>query len=679
MRFLLIFIGFLVSVSTLAQYGKLNNQQQYFNPAYAPFYHGVASGDPLDDRVIIWTRITLDSTFTSAQVEWYLATDTAFTNVIAQGTETTDASIDFTVKVDVTGLSPNTTYFYVFKYGSVWSLTGRTKTAPTGTTDHLKFAVVSCSNYEAGFFNAYRNIARKHDLDAVIHLGDYIYEYGIGEYGDTGATQRYNDPSHEVVAKDDYRMRYSLYRLDSSLIRAHQMHPFIAVWDDHESANDAYMDGAENHNPNNVYDGVNTEGSWTTRKNVSREVYFEWLPIRNSGTSIYRTINYGNLADIFMLDTRIEGRTEQPFSILDTNFNSPRDLLGSAQKNWLFNELDASTAKWKVIGNQIIFSPLNVGFAAGFNDGMPDPTNFDSIVAVESIFLDIWDGYPAERQEIIDTIESKGWDNIVILTGDFHSSFAFDVTPTPVIYPVAATAYLPVIDTSVYNPATGKGSVAVEFATPSINSANFDENVGAAASAIFENWMNNPIELPPGSGNFFTYNPHMKYTDLDQHGYYILDLKPDSVTANFYFADDILSVTNGEQFGEALRSLDGENYLQVTTESGPKNTQQPVPPLDPRFSTIGIGESSDLAIMGLYPNPSQDYHRLFIAINHPAPLSLSLISLNGQVLDEVDLGEKSATRGFIEIYRDIHDLDAGIYFYQVRNGNQTATIKFMKH
>ena len=233
----------LVSLSTVkAQFGNLDNQAQFFNPAYAPFYHGVASGDPLTDRVIIWTRVTLDTTVVTTDVEWMMATDTAFTNIVASGTETTTSAKDFTVKVDVTGLSPNTTYFYVFKNGSEFSLTGRTKTAPSGNNDHLKFAVVSCSNYEHGFFNAYRRLADRHDLDAIVHLGDYIYEYEIGAYGDTGSTQRFNDPGFEIVEKDDYRQRYSLYRLDSSLIRAHQMHPWIAIWDDHESANDAYKD-----------------------------------------------------------------------------------------------------------------------------------------------------------------------------------------------------------------------------------------------------------------------------------------------------------------------------------------------------------------------------------------------------------------------------------------------------
>lgn len=678
MKKIYVFILFTALLGNVqAQFGNIDNQVQYFNPDYAPFYHGVASGDPLADKVVIWTRITLDSTISSADVDWFVATDTGFTNVVNSGTFTTDASRDYTVKVDVSGLSPNTTYFYVFKYGNEWSLTGRTKTAPSGSVDHLKFAVVSCSNYEAGFFNAYRRIAARNDLDAVIHLGDYIYEYEIGYYGDTAATQRFNDPPHEIVKKDDYRLRYSIYRLDSSLIRAHQMHPFIAVWDDHESANDAYQDGAENHDSTNVYNGTDIEGSWTDRKIASRDAYFEWLPIRESGFSIYRTINYGDLADLIMIDTRIEGRTKQPFSIVDADFTDPRDLLGSTQKTWMINELENSTAKWKIIGNQIIFSPLNVGFAAGFTDGIPDPTTFDSIVVVESVFLDIWDGYPAERQEIVDSIISKNIDNIVVLTGDFHSSFAFDVTTNPVIYPNAATFYLPVTDTTVYNPANGFGSIGVEFATPSITSANFDENVGAAVAAGFEFSMNNPLEIPPGSGNFFNYNPHMKYTDLDRHGYYILDLKEDSVTANYYFVDTILAVSNNESFDAALRSLDGENHLVATTESGPKAVQQPQPPLDPRDIVSSLETKSDnLAVFGLYPNPSNDYIRIFMALNTDSHIQIDLLHVDGRLISTVYEAEHKS--GLFEVYQNISGLENGLYLYRISSQDGSGIVKFVK-
>ena len=436
--------------------------------------------------------------------------------------------------------------------------------------------------------------------------------------------------------------------------------------------------GAENHDSANVYNGTDVEGAWSDRKVASREAYFEWLPIRENGFSINRTISFGDLADLIMVDTRIEGRTEQPFSIVDPDFNDPRDLLGSTQKTWMFNELNNSTAKWKIIGNQVIFSPLNVGFAAGLGDGIPDVTNFDSIAVVESIFLDIWDGYPAERQEVVDNIVNNNIDNVVILTGDFHSAFAFDVSTNPVIYPNAATFYLPVVDTTVYNPVTGFGSAAVEFATPSITSANFDENVGAPTAAQFEFSMNNPLEIPPGSGNFFNYNPHMKYTDLDQHGYFILDVKEDSVTANYYFVDDILTVSNVENFGSAVTSLDGANHLNITTESGPKATQQQIPPLHPRTDTsTSIRElPRDFAVLGIYPNPSVDYNKIFIALNEASDLKIDVLSVEGKLIRTTY--SKKHQPGLLEVYQDVSDLSSGVYFFNIHTATSRQTLRFVK-
>ena len=246
-----------------------------FDADLKPFYHGVASGDPLSDRVIIWTRVTPD-TATHVEVNWTMATDTAFQNIVGEGQVTTSAENDFTVKVDVSGLSPATTYYYYFTALEGNSVIGRTRTTPTSDeVDHVRFAVVSCSNYQAGYFHAYRNIGNRRDLDAVIHLGDYIYEYGSGEgtYGFDSALNRENVPSTEIIELADYRTRYSLYRLDPDLRKAHQQHPFIAVWDDHETANDAYTDGAENHNQG--------EGEWTDRKSAALKAYYEWMPVRD--------------------------------------------------------------------------------------------------------------------------------------------------------------------------------------------------------------------------------------------------------------------------------------------------------------------------------------------------------------------------------------------------------------
>ena len=569
MRQLLLFCTGLLLLSTLSAY----SQSLDLDPALQPFYHGVASGDPLPDRVIIWTRVTPDQSSSEAiDVTWQVATDSGMTNVVQSGAFTTDADRDYTVKVDVTGLLPYTTYFYRFKALDATSITGRTRTTPTADeADRLRFAVVSCSNYQAGYFSAYKKVAERADLDAVIHLGDYIYEYsatGDDFYGNAAlrdAGARNHLPDRELVDLADYRTRYSQYRLDPDLRAVHQQHPFITIWDDHESANDAYKDGAQNHQPD-------TEGPWGVRKSVSKQAYAEWIPIRVDleNEPLYRTIHYGNLVDLIMLDTRLEEREIQETSVTDAELYDPeRTILGDTQKQWLYDQLQSSEAKWKVIGNQVIFSPFNVWFA-----GL-DPNGDFTTDGIESIFLDIWDGYPAERDEIINFIGDNEIDNTVILTGDFHSSFAYDVTAQPSPFSgsdpsIAAAQQVPVPVTPTYDPATRRGAVAVEFATPSVNSANFDENIGAEATLGFEAQINQPLPTAvPGLGGVNP-NPHMRFNDLDQHGYFILDVAEGRAQANWYFVNTILEPNSDEYFAAAWGANDGEAFLTEGEEDASK-------------------------------------------------------------------------------------------------------------
>ncbi|MBI3259327.1 MAG: alkaline phosphatase D family protein, partial [Ignavibacteriae bacterium] len=326
-------------------FAKVEHVSMNFDSKLKPFYHGVASGDPLDDRVILWTRVTPE-TDGVIEVKWKIATDTLLRNVVLSGNTTTDESKDYTVKVDAIGLKAATTYFYGFEAFGRKSLTGRTRTAPIGSVEHLRFAVVSCSNYQQGFFNAYGRIAERKDLDAIIHLGDYIYEYAEGEYGYSKEVGRGHRPKNEAISLTDYRIRHSFYKLDPDLRRAHQQHPFIPIWDDHESANDSYKDGADNHDSTK-------EGSWNDRKYSSQQAYFEWMPIRPQSNSnkIYRKISYGNLLDLILLDTRLEGRDKQLGTIdtahqrvIDTSVwkSSNRTILGDEQCNWFFDKLQHS-------------------------------------------------------------------------------------------------------------------------------------------------------------------------------------------------------------------------------------------------------------------------------------------------------------------------------------------------
>ena len=287
-----IYLPFILTLSFISQSFSGLLAQEFLNTAtrldinqvYAPFYHGVASGDPLQDRVIIWTRVTPDTSTTgNIQVDWKIALDTNFTQVINSGTTYTNDSVDYTVKVDVTGLQPGTWYYYEFNALGKNSLIGRTKTTPVGDVDSVRFAIVSGSHFEHGYYNAYEMITERNDIDAVLHLGDYIYEYAAGG-GYTTDTVRKHEPENEILTLGDYRIRYSQYHLDPQLRGLHQQYPWITVWDDHETANNSWTGGAENH------DSL-TEGSWAAREAAGTRAYFEWMPIRHSDPNdihIYR-------------------------------------------------------------------------------------------------------------------------------------------------------------------------------------------------------------------------------------------------------------------------------------------------------------------------------------------------------------------------------------------------------
>lgn len=399
----------------------------------APFYHGVASGDPLSDRVIIWTRITPQDFGQTLAGTYQVATDDQFQNIVASGTYTTDSTVDFTVKIDVIGLQPNTFYYYEFEHNGAYSLVGRTKTLPLGDVQNMRLACVSCANLESGYFNVYDAIANRNDVDAVLMLGDYLYEYETGGFGPNGNIDRIWDPAVEIVDLNEYRLRYSSYRMDYALRKLHQNFPWICIWDDHETANDAYKDGAQNHQVN--------EGPWSVRKDNGKRAYFEWIPIRPKAPGnqqIYRTFELGNLAKIIMLDTRLEGREIQ-LNANDANFNdTSRTLLGNTQMTWLKNELSATTQPWKILGNQVMVGAVNL---------LGSPVNTDS-----------WDGYPAERQRLFNHLSSQNIDNTVVVTGDIHTSWALNLQ-------------------------NGNTPVGVEFVSPSVTSPGSPVNLSALITA----------------------------------------------------------------------------------------------------------------------------------------------------------------------------------------------------
>jgi len=489
-------------------YSPGDGTEKYFEASLKPFYHGVASGDPLPDRIIIWTRITPDYAG-PAEVNWEMAKDADFREIVNKGRLTTDSTDYYTVKVDVDGLMPGTFYYYRFRTGGDTSLVGRTKTAPDKAAGELRFAVVSCANYEGGYFNAYGKIAERNDLDAVIHLGDYIYEYERHRYHTEGVDRRHL-PAGEIISLSEYRTRYAQYRLDPNLRKAHQQHPFIAVYDDHEIANDTYVSGAQNHQPEE-------EGPFKQRKRNALTAYHEWMPIRErKDNRIYRQFSFGNIASLIMLDERLEGRSEQLDSSSHADFkSSERSMLGQEQLTWFKGQLKSSDAIWKIIGNQVIFSPLDPGPA--YSD-----KNMDS-----------WDGYPAEREDIMEFIKENEVENVVFITGDTHSSWAFEVTR---------------------DPENAEGAIAVEFGTTSISSGNFDEyegNQADSARILEEKILDREL------------NRHLHYVNITEHGYLLLTLNPRSAKAEWYYVGTIREPSAEARLAKTFTVERGSNKLTI--------------------------------------------------------------------------------------------------------------------
>jgi len=671
--FLSFFTGKLSAQSIIIDYNRNLGQLEtmVFNPELKPFYHGVASGDPLTDRVIIWTRITPDSGITTPKdVKWQVATDSLFKSIVKTGVFTTSSSRDYTVKVDVAGLQQGTTYYYSFSYQGTYSLTGRMRTA-SNNVNHLRFAVVSCNNYEAGFFNGFKKIGQRNDIDAVIHLGDYIYEYQPKGYGDS-LNGRFVLPAKEIVSESDYRTRYSVYRLDPDLRYAHQQQTFISIWDDHESTNDSYKDGAENHQPN--------EGDWQTRKDISKKVYFEWMPIRDaSSNTIYRKISYGSMLDLIMLDTRLEGRVKPPTNFDDVDVPA-RTMLGSTQYNWFINNLKTSTAKWKVVGNQILFSDMNVGFGAVNSQGQPAITDINAIRAVENLFIDNWESYPTERNSILDTIKNRNIKNTIFLTGDSHASWSFDLTKKPANYPNAATANLPTPSSS-YTASTGNGSVGIELATPSITSANFDEAIGKATTAQFEYLINNPVTVGPPFGSV-VYNPHLKYVDLDRHGYFILDLKDDSAQADYFYVDTLRISSNKEKFGRGVVTANNSNRITRLSSAASigKSLQEGQAPAKPQPKATGVKElkSTEAIIIGAYPVPTNSMLNINYALNKSGITEIAVFDVNGKNIGTEKIGLQLS--GIYTYSFDVSKLPAGVYFFNlILDGNIVNNGKYIKY
>jgi len=460
------------------------------------FTHGVASGDPLARQVILWTRY-VPAAEEIATLGWEVATDEGFKTIVRSGTVKVRPDRDFTAKVDVDGLAPGKRYAYRFRDAAgLISPVGETLTMPEGRSERLRLGVFSCANLPFGYFNAYGHCAARDDIDLVVHLGDYIYETPRGVYpsAQEAVGGRIIEPGNETVTLADYRARYASYRADLDVAELHRRKPMIAVWDDHEFTNNAWRDGADNHQPE-------TEGAWPERWRAAYRAFCEWMPIREQAEGvIYRRFDWGNLASLIMLDTRFIGRDKQldyrpvlqGVDISDKTAlaealrrfeqeqlrDPKRTLLGEAQENWLRQQLAQSKARgvtWQVLGQQIQTGWFRMP------PELPDYTRKDlpdsalgwirtgSLVGGHGLpaNLDAWAGYPAARDRLVADMLAHA-NNAVILAGDTHSAWAFELAGGPNGRPAAVELGC----TSVTSPGMERYFDGDEAVRPVLVSAN---------------------------------------------------------------------------------------------------------------------------------------------------------------------------------------------------------------
>ena len=516
------------------------------SPSTSPFRHGIASGDPLPDAAVLWTRVTPTADALPGSgagprvtVGWQVATDAGFRRVVAQGSAVTGPERDHTVKVDARGLAPGTAYHYRFTIGSATSPVGRTRTAPASSAspERLRLALVSCSNWEAGYFSPYRHLAARRDLDAVLHLGDYLYEYGTGSYanGQSNRVVRPHEPTHEMLGLADYRQRHAQYKTDPDLQALHAAVPWITTWDDHETANDAWSGGAENHQPD--------EGDWATRTAVARTAYDEWMPVRLSGTAvagdgaqIYRHLQFGKLADLTMLDLRSYRSQQVATTDLGSAGDSARTITGDAQMQFLKDRLAEGDAVWKLVGNPVMVSPV---LFPPLDQHVAGPVaDMTGILPPDGVAynVDQWDGYTADRRELVDFLADRGVTNTVFLTGDIHSAWACELPVDPGTYPLSRT-------------------VGVELVATSVTSNNLDDLTGSPPRT-----SSLAVEDAIKAGN-----RHVKYLDFDSHGYSVLTITPQETQMDWYVTSDRADQAATSTWSAGWRVAVGSNRLTAAT------------------------------------------------------------------------------------------------------------------
>ena len=478
------------------------------------FTHGVASGDPQQKGVTLWTRYVAGG---PVMLKVEMAEDGAFRNIILSGETEASPINDSCAHARVEGLQPGRWYHYRFTApDGQTSEAGRTRTLPSADATRFRMAVFSCANGTSGWFNAYAHAAARDDIDLAVHTGDYIYESPVTrpDAAPGLAQQRGLAPDGEIIALADYRQRYASYRNDPDLAALHRRLPMIAVWDDHETANNSWATGASAHNPD-------TEGDWEARKAAGVRAWREWLPMKQEW---YDSYQIGNLATLFRLETRLLGRTKQLDDDLDALFASGGDMgaklagfggaladtnramMSGDEERWLADGMKASVAsgaRWQILAQQVIVGATRFPkTTAGWVNGPLTPELLADLDRRNQLTdaglpysLDKWDGYPAARQRLYDSARAAGA-NLVTLTGDSHNAWAFDL-------------------------GDDAGNVGVEFAGQSVSSYGFERR-----------FTGDPARI---AADFIVANPNLKWMDASQRGYFTLDITRDSIEAEYVF------------------------------------------------------------------------------------------------------------------------------------------------
>lgn len=449
------------------------------------FEHAIASFDPSATSVLLWTRLS-----GSTSAGWVLAADPGIREVVASGSAETGAERDFTVTVAVDGLQPATSYWYRFEAAGELSQVGRTRTLPAGPVSEFHLATVSCARYSVAPLTVYRALAQA-EVDLVLHLGDYIYE----DEGDKGP--RVHDPHRTALNLDDYRRRIAQIRRDPDAQALHLRHPMMTIWDDHDFADNAWLEGAKAHGPE--------LGPWTPRRDAAARAHREWLPSRTADPDpliTYRSVAIGDLAELILLDTRIAGRDCQASVEGAKDIADPgRSLLGEVQREWLGKRLADTSRPWALVASSVVVNPIPLQLPLG---RVTRPLLPEGYVPVGERVLrdDQWDGYPAERERLMESIGARSQQGArtVLLSGDVHSSWAFEGPDGP--------------DGA---PAT------VEVTTPSVSSAPLGRTRLPGLWRLLDSSARQM--------------DHVRWAEITLRGFTVIRIRPDEITAAWWFVD----------------------------------------------------------------------------------------------------------------------------------------------